>query len=179
MTYTAPDAGTFRKVGGTLAQKICNELSDIETEFTSVSGEFTKNNSKYAVLTAGVGTNTALATAGIDLASGSDIQIYGVFFAPVNITVVTLHYYLTEAYVKDTDAGDAKIELYNDASSPVKIFGATLAAAGVAAKTHGKIAPETGKAAITEGTRLDLKAVNTASNSGTGHAIVILEYVET
>jgi len=177
MTYTAPDAGTFRKVGGSLAQKICNELSDIETEFTSVSGEFTKNNSKYAVLTAGVGTNTALATAGIDLASGSDIQIYGVFFAPVNITVVTLHYYLTEAYVKDTN--DAKIELYNDASSPVKIFGATLAAAGVAAKTHGKIAPETGKAAITEGTRLDLKAVNTASSSGTGHAIVILEYVET
>ena len=177
MTYTAPDAGTFRKVGGTLAQKICNELSDIETEFTSVSGEFTKNNSKYAVLTAGVGTNTALATAGIDLASGSDIQIYGVFFAPVNITVVTLHYYLTEAYVKDTY--DAKIELYNDASSPVKIFGATLAAAGVAAKTHGKIAPETGKAAITEGTRLDLKAVTPASSSGTGHAIVILEYVET
>lgn len=170
MTYTAPDAGTFRKVGGTLAQKICNELSDIETEFT-------KNNSKYAVLTAGVGTNTALATAGIDLATGSDIQIYGVFFAPVNITVVTLHYYLTEAYVKDTN--DAKIELYNDASSPVKIFGATLAAAGVAAKTHGEITPETGKAAITEGTRLDLKAVNTASSSGTGHAIVILEYVET
>ena len=177
MTYTAPDAGTFRKVGGTLAQKICNELSDIETEFTSVSGEFTKNNSKYAVLTAGVGTNTALATAGIDLASGSDIQIYGVFFAPVNITVVTLHYYLTEAYVKDTE--DAKIELYNDASSPVKIFGATLAATGVAAKTHGEIAPETGKAAITKGTRLDLKAVNTDSDYGTGHAIVILEYVET
>ena len=121
--------------------------------------------------------STALTTAGIDLASGSDIQIYGVFFAPVNITVVTLHYYLTEAYVKDTD--DAKIELYNDASSPVKIFGATLAAAGVAAKTHGEIAPETGKAAITKGTRLDLKAVNTASDSGTGHAIVILEYVET
>jgi hypothetical protein len=179
MTYTAPDAGTFRKVGGTLAQKICNELSDIETEFTSVSGEFTKNNSKYAVLTAGVGTNTALATAGIDLASGSDIQIYGVFFAPVNITVVTLHYYLTEAYVKDTNADDAKIELYNDASSPVKIFGATLAAAGVAAKTHGEIAPESGKAAIAEGTRLDLKVVNTGSSSGTGHAIVILEYVET
>ena len=176
MTYTAPDAGTFRKVGGSLAQKICNELSDIETEFTSVSGEFTKNNSKYAVLTAGVGTNTALTTAGIDLASGSDIQIYGVFFAPVNITVVTLHYYLTEAYVKDAD--DAKIELYNDASSPVKIFGATLAAAGVAAKTHGEIAPETGKAAITKGTRLDLKAVDTGS-TGTGHAIVILEYVET
>jgi len=179
MTYTAPDAGTFRKVGGTLAQKICNELSDIETEFTSVSGEFTKNNSKYAVLTAGVGTNTDLTTAGIDLASGSDISIYGVFFAPVNITVVTLHYYLTEAYVKDTNADDAKIELYNDASSPVKIFGATLAATGVAAKTHGEIAPETGKAAITKGTRLDLKVVNTASNSGTGHAIVILEYVET
>jgi len=177
MTYTAPDAGTFRKVGGTLAQKICNELSDIETEFTSVSGEFTKNNSKYAVLTAGVGTNTALATAGIDLASGSDITEYGVFFAPVNITVVTLHYYLTEAYVKEGD--DAKIELYNDAGTPAKIFGATLAAAGVAAKTHGEITPETGKAAITEGTRLDLKAVNTKSSSGTGHAIVILEYVET
>jgi len=129
------------------------------------------------VLTQGVGTNTGLATAGIDLASGSDIQIYGVWFAPVNCTVVALHTYLTEAYVRDTT--DAKIEVYNDASSAVKIFGRTMTAGGEAVKQYRSISPETGASAVTQGTRLDLKAVNTGSSSGTGHAIVILEYVET
>lgn len=170
MTYTAKSAQELRNIGGTITEKIAAELSSIATEIT-------RTNSQFCVLTHGVGTNTALATAGIDLASGSDIQIYGVFFAPVDCTVVKLHYYLTEAYVKDTT--DAKIEVYDDASSPVKIFGATLAAAGVAVKTHGQISPESGKAALTAGTRLDLKAVNSGSSSGTGHAVVILEYVET
>jgi len=168
MTYTAKTAKQLRQEKGTLLEKVASELSSIQTEIT-------RTNSQFAVLTAGT---TTLATTGIDLASGSDITQYGVFFAPTDITVVTLHYYLTEAYVKESTT-DAKIELYNDASSPAKIFGKTLTAAGEAVKYHGEISPESGKAAITAGTRLDLKAVNTGSSSGTGHAIVILEYVET
>ena len=168
MTYTAKTAKQLRQEKGTLLEKVASELSNIQTEIT-------RTNSQFAVLTAGT---TTLATTGIDLASGSDITQYGVFFAPVPITVVTLHYYLTEAYVKESTT-DAKIELYDDASSPAKIFGKTLTAAGEAAKYHGEISPESGKASIAEGTRLDLKAVNTGSSSGTGHAIVILEYVET
>lgn len=171
MTYTAKTAKQFRMEKGSLSDKIASELSNIATEIT-------RTNSQFCVLTHGVGTNTALATAGIDLASGSDIQIYGVFFAPVACTVVKLHYYLTEAYVKESTT-DAKIEVYDDTGTPAKIFGKTLTAAGEAAKYHGEILPESGKANLAAGARLDLKAVNTGSSSGTGHAIVILEYVET
>lgn len=169
MAYTAKTAKELRNMGGTLLQKVAGELSNIQTEFS-------RTNSQFVVLTAGVGTNTALATAGIDLASGSDIQIYGAFVAPVNITIVKMHDYLTEIYAKNST--DAKIEIYNDAGSPAKLFGRTLTAAGEAAKTFTSTSPESGVSAVTAGTRLDLKAVNTGA-SGTGHAIVILEYVET
>jgi hypothetical protein len=169
MTYTAPDSREFALKAGTLSQKL-------STEFNLIEDEFDENNSKFVVLTAGVGTNTALATTGIDLASGTDIDIYGVFVAPVDITVVSMKDYLTEAYVKDT--ADAKIEIYDDAGTPVKIFGRTLTAEGEDAKTFTSTEPETGKESIDAGSRLDLTAVNTGSSSGTGHAIVILEYVE-
>lgn len=169
MTYTAITSDAFRNEKGSLSQKLASEFSDIDTEIDAIK-------SKFVVLTAGVGTNTTLATSGIDLASGSDIQIYGAYVAPVAITVVNMYDYLTEAFVKDTD--DAKIEIYDDASTPVKIFGRTLTAAGESAKNFTTTTPETGKASIAAGTRLDLKAVNTASSSGTGHAQVILEYIE-
>lgn len=169
MTYTAPNASTFREKKGTISEKITTELSNIDTEIDT-------HKSKFVVLTAGVGTPTALATAGIDLASGSDIQIYGAFVAPVAITVIKMHDYLTEAYVKETD--DAKLEIYDDAGTPNKIFGRTLTAAGEAAKNFTSTDPETGEESITAGTRLDVKAVNTAATSGTGHAVVILEYQE-
>ena len=109
MTYTAKTAKQLRQEKGTLLEKVASELSSIQTEIT-------RTNSQFAVLTAGT---TTLATTGIDLASGSDITQYGVFFAPTDITVVTLHYYLTEAYVKESTT-NAKIELYNDASSPAR-----------------------------------------------------------
>lgn len=169
MSYTAITPGDFRKKGGTLAEKLASE-------FALVDAEIDVHKSKFAILTAGVGTPTALATAGIDLASGSDIQIYGAFVAPVDITVVSMKDYLTEAYVKDTD--DAKIEIWDDTGTPVKIFGRTVTAGGEAAKNFTSTTPESGKESITAGTRLDLKAVNTASSTGTGHAVVILEYVE-
>lgn len=175
MAYSATDAKSFRIKKGSLSEKLA-------AEFSSIQNEFERSNSHFVVLTAGVGTNTALATAGIDLASGSDIQVYGAFIAPCDIVLVKMHDYLTEAYVKSPvgapDPIDAKIEIYNDATSPVKLFGRTLTAAGEAAKLFTSTDPESGATAVTAGTRLDLKAVNTSSSSGTGHAIVILEYVE-
>ena len=169
MTYTAPSTRTLRMKKGTITEKIADELALIDTELDM-------NKSKFVVLTPGEGTNTAQATSGIDLASGSDIQLYGVFVAPVDITVVSMKDYLTEAYVKETS--DAKLEIYDDAGTPVKIFGRTLTAGGEAAKNFTSTTPETGVANIDAGTRLDLKAVHTDSTTGTGHAIVILEYIE-
>jgi hypothetical protein len=177
MAYSAPTAKQFREKAGSLADKIASELGLIDTELDNIEAGDLKQDSNYAVLTAGIGTPTALGTAGIDLASGSDIQIYGVFFAPKAVTVIALHTYLIEAYVKDTS--DAKIEVYDDAGSPNKVFGRTMTAAGEPAKQVRTISPETGRANLAAGTRLDLKAVNTGSSTGTGHAIVILEYKET
>lgn len=170
MSYSAPTAKAFREKPGSLSDKLVSEFSSIASEIT------THATSKFVVLTAGVGTPTALATAGIDLASGSNIQIYGAFVAPVNITVLKMHDYLTEAYVKETT--DAKLEILDDAGSPNTIFTRTLTAAGEAAKAFHSTSPESGKASIAAGTRLDLKATNSASSTGTGHAVVILEYVE-
>lgn len=169
MSYTAITAKAFRGKKGTLSEKLATEFGLVATEIDGIE-------SKFVVLTAGVGTNTAEATSGLDLASGADIQIYGAFVAPVAITVVNMYDYLTEAYVKETE--DAKIEIWDDTGTPVKIFGRTVTAAGEAAKNYTSTTPETGEAAIAAGTRLDLKAVNTSSTSGTGHAIVILEYTE-
>jgi len=169
MTNIAMRVTELRRVGGSPMKKIAAELALIDAEIDT-------NKSKFVALTAGVGTNTALATTGIDLASGTDIQVYGAFVAPVAITVVEMHDYLTEAYVKE--ATDAKIEIWDDAGTPVKIFGRTLTAAGEAAKKYTSTAPATGKESIAAGTRLDLKAVNTLATTGTGHAVVILEYIE-
>ena len=176
MTYNAPTAKAFREKKGSGSEKITTELTLIDTEIKAIVAGEALQQSDFVVLTAGIGVPAALATAGVDMASGSDIFVYGSFVAPVNITVSKLHYYLTEAYVKDTT--DAKVELYDDASSPVKIFGGTLTASGMAAKTFTSLSPESGKADIAAGTRLDLKAVNTGSSTGTGHAVVILEYIE-
>jgi hypothetical protein len=169
MTYVAIAVEAFRTKAGSLAKKICYELGLIDAEIDI-------HKSKFVVLTPKEGTLTALATAGADLAGGANYTLYGTFFAPVDITAVALHYYLTEAYVRDNT--DAKIELYDDAVSPVKIFGKTLTAAGEAVKTHGEISPETGASSISEGTRLDVVITATGSSSGTGHAVIILEYVE-
>jgi len=170
MSYSPSTAKSFREKAGSLSEKLAAEFEAIADEISD------HGSSKFVVLTAGVGTNTALATAGIDLASGSNIQIYGAFVAPVNITVVKMYDYLTEAYVEDTTA--AKIEILDDAASPNTIFTRTLTMAGEAAKAFHSTAVSTGKGPVTAGTRLDLKATNTGSSSGTGHAVVILEYVE-
>ena len=163
MTYTATTAQEFRRKKGTLSKKLTDE-------FTDIGNTVDKCTSKYVMLTS---SDTTEATTGIDLASGSDITEYGVFVAPTDITIVSMKDYLTEAYVKDTD--DAKIELYDDADTPNEIVSRTLDALG---EDVGTFTETTVGEDITAGTRIDLKAVNTASSSGTGHAIVMIEYIE-
>lgn len=176
MTYTAKTPIQLRNVAGTITEKIAGELSLIETELSSITAGETLQQSKFANLNTNMVSSASLAAAGIDLASGSDITMYGVWFAPVDITLVKMHDYITEAYVKDTT--DAKIEIYNDASSPAKLFGRTLTAAGEAAKSSHATSPESGKANVAAGTGIVLKAVNTGSSTGTGHAAVMIEYIE-
>lgn len=126
---------------------------------------------QHVVLTHAMGTNSALATSGADLASGSDYVQYGVFVAPVDIVVTTMYDTLTEAYTKDTD--DAVIAIKNDAGAV--LITRTLTAGGEAAKAHHATAPGGGPATVTAGTRLDL-AITATGAGGTGHAVVVLEY---
>ncbi len=177
MAYTAKSAGTLRKIRGSLLEKIAGELALIGAEIDSVGAQTATHRSKFALLTAGLGTRSDVATSGADIADGTGGTTFGVFFAPVAITAVKLHVLANEAYAKDTT--DAKIEIKDNTATPVVIFTHTPAAAGVAAGTLVSTDPVTGKAAIAAGKRLDLVITATGSSSGTGHVDVILEYTET
>jgi hypothetical protein len=173
MVYNAPGASDFRQKGGTLAEKITDELALIDTELDTL----TTANGKAAInivdLTANIGTTSALATSGVDLADGSGGTTYAVWVAPVACTITGVITSLTEAYVKDTS--DAKIEIVDNAASPVTKFTYTLPEAGRAAKNlvvHTTIA----SAALAAGDILNLKITSTGSSSGTGHAKVFLRY---
>lgn len=168
MAYTAKTAFQLRNEAGSLLQKDA-------AEHTLIAAEIGLAQRKFVTISSPTGTNEAVATTGIDLASGSDISVWGHFF-PRPVTLVAMHDYLTEAYVKATT--DAKIEVYNNASTPAKLFGRTLTATGEAAKAVHTTTPETGKAAVAAGTAITLKAVNTGSGTGTGHAIVVIEYLD-
>jgi hypothetical protein len=127
---------------------------------------------KKELLTAG---NTALNVSGIDLASGADIERHGVFF-PTAVTLLKMHDYIAELYAKgDAEQTDALIEVYDEADT--KLFGRTVTAAGEAAKLHTQTAPEAGEAVLAAGTGIYIKATNTET-SGTGHAVVMIEYVD-
>ncbi len=166
MTYTAVTAARFRKEAGSPAEKLA-------TEFGLIATEIDLNKTKFIDLTIDLGTDTAKATSGIDLASGSDITKYGFFF-PVDVTMVMMHDYLNEAYVKDTS--DAKIEVYDE--DDTKLFGRTLTAGGEAVKTNTQTAPEAAAVDVAAGTGFYLKVSHTDVGSGTGHAGVILEIKE-
>ena len=170
MAYTAKSAGTLRKIRGSLLEKIAGELALIDAEIDT-------HRSKFVLLTAGLGTRSAAATSGVDIADGTGGTTFGVFFAPVAITAVKLHVLANEAYVKD--GTDAKIEIKDSTATPVVVFTHTPAAAGVAAGALVSISPATGRAAIAAGKRLDLVVTATGSSGGTGHVDVILEYYET
>lgn len=177
MAYTAKSAGTLRKIRGSLLEKIAGELALIGAEIDSVGAQTATHRSKFALLTAGLGTRSAAETSGVDIADGTGGTTFGVFFAPVAITAVNLHVLANEAYAKDTT--DAKIEIKDNSATPVVIFTHTPAADGVAAGTLVSTSPATGKAAIAAGKRLDLVVTATGSSGGTGHVDVILEYYET
>lgn len=177
MAYTAKSAGTLRKIRGSLLEKIAGELALIGAEIDSVGAQTATHRSKFALLTAGLGTRSDVATSGADIADGTGGTTFGVFFAPVAITAVKLHVLANEAYAKD--ATDAKIEIKDNSATPVVVFTHTPAAAGVAAGTLVSTSPVTGKAAIAAGKRLDLVVTATGSSTGTGHVDVILEYYET
>ena len=166
MAYTAITAKRLRTESGSQSKKLA-------TEFGLIDDEIDVHKTKFVNLTHGITTDSALATTGIDLASGSDITRYG-WFAPVNITVVKMHDYLTEAYVKKTS--DAKIEIYDEDNT--KLFGRTLTAEGESAKTHTQTDPEAAAVDVDAGTHLYLKVSHTDSDTGTGHAMVQMEYVE-
>ena len=177
MAYTAKSAGTLRKIRGSLLEKIAGELALIGAEIDSVGAQAATHRSKFALLTAGLGDRSAVETSGVDIADGTGGTTFGVFFAPVAITAVKLHVLANEAYAKDTT--DAKIEIRDNSATPVVVFTHTPSADGVAAGALASISPETGKAAIAAGKRLDLVVTATGSSSGTGHVDVILEYYET
>ena len=116
-----------------------------------------------------------LAGSGIDLASGSDKVKHGFFF-PTAVTLLKMHDYMAEIYAKGNALQtDALIEVYDEADT--KLFGRTVTAAGEAAKLHTDTLPESGEAVLAAGTGIYLKATNTET-SGTGHAIVMIEYVD-
>ncbi len=177
MAYTAKSAGTLRKIRGSLLEKIAGELALIGAEIDSVGAQAAAHRSKFALLTAGLGTRSAAETSGVDIADGTGGTTFGVFFAPVAITAVKLHVLANEAYVKDTT--DAKIEIKDNAATPAVIFTHTPSAEGVEAGTLVSTSPATGRAAIAAGKRLDLVVTATGSSGGTGHVDVILEYYET
>lgn len=131
---------------------------------------------KHVFLTQGMGTRTALVTSGVDIAAGTTPVYYGVFFAPVDITALTLEIMVNEVYAKNVT--DAIVALKDGSGSPVTIFTQTMTAGGVAAGTKISVSPQAGAAAITAGTRLDLYITGTGA-SGTGYIDAILRYAVT
>lgn len=160
MAYTSPSGHKLRTTGGFRTDQIASLIATAER--------------KYVILSRGdADAETALATAGIDLASGSNISLFGVYF-PQAVTLIAVHDYLTEAYAKNTT--DAKIEVYTEAASPVKLFSRTLTAGGETVRSKHSTAPEAGQESLAAGTAVELRITATGA-SGTGHALVVLEYV--
>ena len=166
MAYTAPNAVAFRNKAGSLSEKVTYELGLIDTAIDSAKINIVD-------LTASMVSGTSLAANGADLASGTNATYYAVFCAPVDITVVSMDDFLTEAYVKETT--DAKIEIVTEATSPVTIATRTLTATGEAVKTRHSTTPAV--AAVAAGTILNLKLTVSASSTGTGHAKVFMRYI--
>lgn len=171
MTYTPKGAKALREEPGSLLQKMASENATIAGEIDDVAD---LAGTHRITLSAFTGTNTAAATAGIDLATGADISVWG-YVLPAQMTCGHMFDYLTEVYAKDA-ATDAKIEVWTDEAVPVKLWTRTLTAAGEAVKAYHDTAALVATP-IAQGTAIILKAVNTGAG-GTGHAIVTVEFVE-
>lgn len=163
-SYSAPNQFFLKNTPGTDASVLAAELAKIDAAIDTSKLQFVE-------LTTGLGTDTALATSGVDLASGSNAQYYARFVAPQAITIVGMATYLTEAYLKDTT--DAKIELLDESGSPVTKVSYTLPTPRAA---KSLVITPPASAAMAAGDALDLKITSTAANAGTGHARVVLIY---
>jgi len=189
MTYTPPSLHTLNCGVGTDMKVLHDELVKISTEINTIdSANLSEMESdiedletavstlggssptvRYTDLTQGIGTETALATAGVDLTTTA--TYYAKFVAPQAMTITGMVVYFTAAYAKGT--GDAVIALANEAASPVTLVTYTVPAGGKAAKssaTQSTIA----HAALAAGDAIDL--VITGSATGTGTARVLLKY---
>jgi len=164
-SFTAKTAMQLRAKSGTKAEIISGEFALVDAAIDTAKIQ-------YANLTAGMGTRTAVATSGVDLASGSNAVYYGVFQAAQAMTIVGMVTVLNEAYVKDTT--DAVVILKDRAGTPVTKVTYTLPTAGRAAKSFITTAPAS--AALAAGDILDLYITASGSLIGTGYVDVILKY---
>jgi len=169
MTYTAISAEEFRGKPGSLSVKLNDEFSDIATEFSTKATEIDTASENSVVLGA---SGASLAASGFDVADGSGGTTYGVFVAPFDMTVSGGFVVMTEAYVKDTD--DAVIEIKDNAAEAVTIASVTLDAEGVAAGATADLTID--EASVSAGDILNVDITATAATSGTGHALVVLNY---
>lgn len=172
MSYTQTTLTVLRSKAGSLLQKLYSEFGLVKTELDAMATAVDTSKIKYADLTPGVGTTSALATTGADLADGTGGTTYGVFVAGQAITILGMVSSLTEDYARDTS--DAKIEIMDNAAVPVTKVTYTLPSAGRAAKSIVTTAPAS--AALAAGDILNLKITSTGSSTGTGHAKVSLKY---
>ena len=164
-SFTAKNAAQLRAKAGTKADTLA-------AEFASVDDAIDTAKIQYALLTAGMGTRTAVATSGVDIASGANAVYYGVFHASQAMTILGMVTVANEAYKKDTT--DAKVILKDRAATPVVKCTYTLPTTGLAAKTSVTTAPAS--AALSEGDILDLYITASGNTSGTGHVDVLLKY---
>jgi hypothetical protein len=177
MTYTQTALDILRSKGGSLLKKIYTEFGLVKTELdalatadTTLSGRTLTN---YCDLTASFVSGTSLASNGASLKGSGDVTYSCVFVAPAALHITGVVTYMTEAYLKETN--DAKVELIDEAGTPVTKFTYTLPIGGRAVKNavvHTTIA----SAAMTAGDALDLKITVTGNSSATGRVKVFLRY---
>lgn len=163
-SFTAKNAAQLRAKAGTKAETLA-------AEFASVDAAIDTAKIQQALLTAGMGTRTAVETSGVDLASGSDAVYYGVFHATQAMTITGMVTVFNEAYVKGTE--DAEVILKDRAETPVIKCTYTMPAAGREANTSVTTTPAS--AALAKGDILDLY-ITASGSTGTGYVDVILLY---
>lgn len=173
MTLAAFTAAAFRNSLGTLSEKIAVMYAAIKAETDSIRTANGKSAINIVDLTASMISSTDLASNGADLASGTSATFAAVWCVPVACTIVGMDTFLTEAYVKETN--DAKIEIVDNAGTPVTKVTYTLPTAGRAVKSMVNTTT-IASAALSAGDILALKITTTLSSSGTGHAKVMLRY---
>lgn len=170
MTYTAKTAGQLKRIAGSMIEKIA-------TEFGLIDAEIDKQKVHSVVLTAAQGTITGEATTGIDLADGNDTTYYAVFVPPHDITVTRMTVLLTEAYVKDTTDAVIALSAPTQGTEGTDICSWTLPGTGAVQDYCHNVEPA-GGVDINAGKRIDITVTATdTGGSGTGHAVVVLDYV--